>query len=141
MEILWDKSYSVGNDDIDRQHQNWIAIYNRLVRAMDDDSRSDLHETKADILNKMSGYAREHFQFEEEYMRSIGYPGIDKHWRLHKDFDNEIYQICRKHADGTIILNSELMDMVKKWLLNHILLEDMKIGEFVKSLAKTDQSE
>ncbi len=114
MKILWDGSYSIGNEIIDGQHRDWIDYYNHLDDAMNSKDRVGLHQTKVEILSKTSDYVDQHFKFEEDYMRSIGFPDTDKHWRQHKNFRNKIYQLCRKHEEGTIVLSSEIMDMIKK---------------------------
>jgi len=133
MKIIWDESYSIGHEEIDKQHQVWIGFYNRLDDVMSSSSAMELHDAKSEILTEMSEYASYHYLFEEEYMRKIGFPDVDKHWRQHKDFGNKIYQIHRKHKEGRFVLNSELMDMIKKWIDDHILKDDMEIRRFVES--------
>ena len=49
----------------------------------------------------MQDYANYHFKFEEDYMRAIDYPEQVKHRRLHKDFDNLIFNY--KRVMGTYI--------------------------------------
>jgi hemerythrin-like metal-binding protein len=74
-------------------------------------------------------YSKYHFQFEEKYLRSIAYPDLVKHARLHKDFDFLVYQYYRDVCDGKIVLNTELIGVIKNWLLNHILVEDKKYSQ------------
>lgn len=133
MNFEWDESYSVGNEEIDSQHKHWIYLYNKLGKVLGGDDIDKLSSIKMDILQQMSDYVDYHFTYEEEYMRSIGYPETEKHWRQHKDFRNEIYQLCREHQKGTIILNTEIMDKIKNWFAEHILLQDMKIRDFVNT--------
>ena len=94
----------------------------------------------------MMDYAMYHFKFEEEYLYNMGYPGIVEHARTHKDFDTRIYQFFREFHDGNTVLNSEteqaplllretvlnseLLKMIKNWLLDHILVEDKKYSLF-----------
>ena len=125
-QIKWDTSFSVNNSVIDSQHKKWIDIYNRMDKVLlegDLDSEKDIN---AEAQQSMLDYSRYHFEFEEEYLYSIGYSDIVKHARLHKDFDNLIYQYYRQVCDGEIVLNTELLKVIKSWLLNHILVEDKK---------------
>ncbi len=133
MKFDWDEKFSVGNEEIDSQHKTWIGIYNDLVENMSKTIDKAGLDVKSEILMKISEYADYHFHFEEEYMRSIGYPDVDKHWRLHKDFRNEIYRIHRQYHEGSIVLSSEILSTIKNWLMDHILKEDMKIRRFIES--------
>ena len=132
MKLQWDESFRIGNEEIDRQHQRWIEFYNRLDEVMHSDADEDSRSIKADILEQMSEYVDYHFQHEEAYMRSIGFPDTKKHWRLHKNFRNEIYRISRSYQEGTLVLNSEIMDMIKRWLLDHIIKHDMEIKHYLR---------
>ena len=64
--IEWDDSYSVNNDEIDKQHKEWIDIYNKMHDSMM--SRESSIEQTTEILQAMSNYAQNHFNYEEEYM-------------------------------------------------------------------------
>lgn len=138
MEMQWDESYSIGNEHIDKQHKEWIDYYNNLDKVMCSTNENERKEVKELVLEKMLDYSDVHFRYEEEYMRAIGYPDTDKHWRLHKTFRNEIYQISRNQNNGSIVLNSEIMDIIKNWLLDHILKHDMAIRRFVESGKNTN---
>jgi hemerythrin-like metal-binding protein len=74
----------------------------------------------------MMEYASYHFRYEEQYMREMGYLDIVAHKRVHTDFDDQLYQYHRMVRNGELVLNSELITIIKNWLLNHILKEDMK---------------
>lgn len=129
--IEWDNSLSVGDVEIDGQHQEWIKIYNGLHDKMVTGKVNSRDGIEA--LQAMADYARYHFSFEEKYMHGIGYPGFIKHRRIHKDFDNRLYEYCRKAEDGEIVLNSEIISLLKNWLLDHISREDKKYAHFVET--------
>lgn len=129
-QITWDDSYSVNNDAIDAQHKQWIAIYNRLDQTMLSGSLADLAQVREEILQAMMEYASYHFRQEEEYMKEIGYPDIVAHKRIHTDFDDQLYNYHRMIRNGELVLNSELIAIIKNWLLDHILKTDMKYRDF-----------
>jgi len=134
--IEWDESFSVGNAEIDQQHRVWLGIFNKMHDFL---IKNDLEHSKTitiDSLQAMQDYARYHFRFEEEYMRQIGYPDLLQHRRIHKDFDNRIYQYYREALDGKIILNTEIIKMIENWLLEHILVEDKKYNLFANEQKK-----
>ena len=80
----------------------------------------------------MQDYTKYHSDFEEEYMRKISYPGLMEHLKLHKNFDNQIYEYHRDISEGRMVLSSEIIKIIKKWLLDHILNEDKKYSLFSK---------
>ncbi len=126
MELKWIDDYSIGNDQLDEQHKHWVGLYSRLEKLMNSGTSEELGVTKAEVLKEMTEYVDYHFRFEEKYMEDIGYPQAKKHWRQHKDFRNTIYAIYRDYSGGNIVLNTEIMNMIKNWLVDHILGEDMK---------------
>ncbi len=130
--INWDDSFSVGNDDIDRQHKKWIRIFNALHDAILNNDLTPYRTITIRALEDMLNYAKIHFSFEEKYMAGIGYPDVVAHRRLHKDFDTQIYQYYRDAQDGNAVLNTKIIKMVRNWLVQHIMIEDMKYKLFVQ---------
>lgn len=137
MRIEWNETYSIGNSELDEQHKKWIGFYNELHDAMTGQSDKELHTLRVEVLEKMAAYVDYHFRFEEDYMRSIGYPDVDKHWRLHKNFRDKIYRLCREHEERIVLLNSEVMNVIKNWIIDHILHQDMKIMEYLHGSEKS----
>lgn len=129
-QIEWDDSFSVNNAEIDDQHKKWIEIYNNL----DDSMLTGKVEqnTGAKTFEAMLDYARYHFSFEEEYMQKIHYPDLIKHHRMHKDFDNLMYGYYRDIQEGTLVLGTEIIRILKKWLLEHIVKEDKNYALFLE---------
>lgn len=131
-QITWDDSYSVGNQEIDAQHQEWIAIYNRLDQAILTEKPGDLARVREETLKAMMEYASYHFRQEEQYMQEIGYPEVVAHKRIHTEFDDQLYSSYRKVKDGELLLNSELITVIRSWLLNHIQKTDMQYKVFAE---------
>lgn len=129
-QIIWNESYSVHNAVIDGQHKEWIAIYNRLDKILCQGVGSDLANAAVEALKAMQEYASYHFRQEEQYLKEINYPALVAHRRLHTDFDDQLYNYSRQLRNGQLILNSELLSILKNWLLNHIMQEDQKYCAF-----------
>ncbi len=134
MAIDWNPKWNIGHDKIDEQHQRWIGILNRLEiaflrGAVDSDAQQIL-------LTQLLDYTRYHFADEEKLMSRVEYPEALSHRRLHKDFDNLIYEKFRMIQFGDVVLTSEIIQMMKNWLHDHILIEDKKISEFINALKR-----
>ncbi len=129
-QITWNDSFSVHNAVIDVQHQEWIAIYNRLDHVLLHGSNSDLAHAASETLQAMQDYANYHFRQEERYLQEIHYPDLVAHRRLHKDFDDQVYSYYKKILSGEWVLNTEVISILKNWLEHHILHEDQKYCAF-----------
>ncbi len=128
--IEWQDEFSVRNEEIDRQHRKWLAIYNKMHAAMMEGDNDSLDSMGQKALNDMEEYGRQHFEFEEDYMRHIGYTELTAHQLLHKNFYTMLNKFRQNMADGEIVLNSHIIKTVKNWLLGHILVEDQKYALF-----------
>lgn len=126
--IEWDDSYSVNNDEIDKQHKEWIDIYNKMHDSMM--SRESSIDQTTEILQAMSNYAQNHFNYEEEYMREINFPDIVEHRRSHKDFESLIYSYSRDIEAGKMVLNTKVIKLIRNWLMEHITVEDKKYAGY-----------
>ncbi len=124
--IEWDESFSVNNREIDNQHKEWIKIYNKMYEGLIGADSNTYQDTAVEVLEAMLEYTRKHFSFEEEYMRKINYPDVIEHYRIHKDFDTQIYGYSRDIREGRVVLNSQILKIIENWLLDHILVEDKK---------------
>ncbi len=138
--IEWNSSFSVGNDEIDQQHKRWFAIFNDMHETLLNGTPEDFQKLTLKALQDMRDYAKIHFSFEENYMREIGYPDLVAHRRLHKDFDTQIYENYRNAEAGSIVLNSALIKMIRNWLMQHILVEDVKYKLFAQKKENNQQN-
>ena len=128
--IQWEEAFSVGNEEIDAQHQKWIDIYNDAHDKMIAVGKKDHRRIGSETLAQMLDYARQHFEFEEAWMSEINYPDRSAHKELHWDFLKQMEQIQAQFNQGNPMLNSELIKLIENWLLDHILKEDRKYAEF-----------
>ena len=128
--IEWDDSYSIDHREIDEQHKKWIEIYNELHETLMRGDIKDLLGVTVNTLKAMEDYAHYHFKFEEEYMKSIDFPDIVEHKRLHKDFASQIYELNRDVREGRAVLNTQLIKLMRNWIVDHILHNDKKYSEF-----------
>jgi len=130
--IQWDESFSTNNPEIDAQHKKWINMYNELHETLLHGNMKQLSQITLETLQSIQDYAHYHFSFEEEYMKSINYPNIVEHKRLHKDFDTQIYELNRDVREGRTVLGTKIIKIMKNWIIDHILNADKQYAEFVQ---------
>lgn len=132
--IAWNECYSLGNEQIDRQHKKLFELVSGLVNAcMDGTATEKLQET----LTFLGNYTVQHFYFEEELQLQSHYPDYERHKQLHADFVKTVGELTGNfNKNGSSAeLSTDVNKIVIKWLVNHILREDKKIGEHIQSMA------
>ena len=83
------------------------------------------------VLKELFAYTKYHFGHEEEIMTKLGYPEVDEHKRQHTGFVAKVNEMQEGVADGDYSLAS-IAEFVKKWILNHIMVTDKRLGAFLK---------
>ncbi|EIB5293557.1 bacteriohemerythrin, partial [Campylobacter jejuni] len=134
----WDKTFSVHNAKIDEQHKKLFELAGKVEYLIDKPVYKD--EIK-NLLAEFFNYMKDHFYEEERYMELIKYPDIETHKKIHKHIIQSMIELI-KNIKSTNDLKEKLYLAVKKWLLEHILYEDMKVEQYRRSsLASEDDKE
>ena len=130
--MVWREELSVGVPMIDTQHKALINAVNDLFAACGEGKgRKKITET----MDFLQNYVNTHFGDEEKLQREQGYPGYAAHKKLHADFVAQFLKFRQQlEAEGpTIGLVAKFNQFVSNWLINHISIEDKKIGAYIKS--------
>ncbi|TDJ82039.1 bacteriohemerythrin [Campylobacter volucris] len=124
--IKWSNEYSVDNETIDKQHKNLFEIAQKAYFMV------DRHVSISDIklvLIELFEYIKIHFKYEEEYMEAIGYPDLTQHKKIHKEITSSLIDLV-KNIKTINDLKEKLNIIIEKWLVEHILTEDMKYHRY-----------
>ena len=123
--VIWKPEYDLGINVIDEQHRGIVAIINSLYYGAQSDHIKNLFSATSSMLHS---YADIHFQTEEFFLDTIGYPGAADHRLLHQEYTSKLAEIDRERSacsDPHL-----LMDFLKKWWLGHICEEDMLFKDY-----------
>ncbi len=123
----WSKDYEIGIKVVDQQHEKLLNMINKLEGSI---GKENVLKVMGDILRDLVDYVKFHFQDEEKVMKRISYPDLERHKKLHEELVDQVTEILIKIKKGEVITASELMGFLQRWLLDHIMAEDKKIGEF-----------
>ena len=125
MSLKWKNEYSVGNTQIDLQHQKLFDLINQLEAST---HASEFSEIAPMILTELEQYALVHFETEEGYMRMIGYPDLEEHKRIHEALKADLQAEVNMHMESglTTLKLIHLYQFLKRWIENHILDDDIK---------------
>jgi hemerythrin len=123
----WEERYSVKVREIDEQHKKLIDLINSLHDAMVEGKAKD---AMGELLRDLVSYADTHFVLEEKYMSRFNYPGNIAHQYEHKAFTQKVLDFQKNFNEGKILFSLEVMNFLKSWLINHILITDMRYSSF-----------
>ena len=127
--MKWDKSYSVGVQAIDSQHNALFDIINELHGAM---MVGQAHSMTGPLLRKLLEYTNTHFSAEEEMMTAAEYPGLAAHKLQHRELIKQVKDYIARYEQGESTLNLHLLNFLRDWLTNHIQQEDMEYSPWMK---------
>ena len=122
--LVWEKKYETGIYPIDFEHQVFLSHINNLQWAIEHNALEEELEVIAENLGR---YARFHFTSEEYFMKKINYPGLEAQKKLHNallDSFQSSYSLSKDY--------NAFLDFLKNWFIEHTVLTDHKIGEYMK---------
>ncbi len=125
--INWSDSYSVKVKEIDNQHKKLIEIINNLHDHM---KNGKGREQVGPILDELVKYTVYHFSFEEKLFAQHNYPESKVHVRQHSDLIERVNNYIDDFKAGKGVLPMDLMDFLKRWLMEHISGADKKYSSF-----------
>ena len=132
--LTWDDSCAVGIDEIDRQHQDFVRLINRLQLMQE---KGAPRELTLHILIELVKYADYHFTSEENFMVLVKYPSLEEHQMEHRKALKNLNERVRKFAAGGVPLEalSEGIAGLIEWFGRHTTKEDKLIGQYMRKLS------
>ena len=125
----WNDQLSVGLEGIDNQHKTIIHDLNELYFYIKNDSFC--YQTAYEMLLKFKYFVEKHFECEENYMFYIDYPYYHDHRQSHELMSESIDKMLESLRNKTTA-TSEISSFVRKWLFEHIKIEDAGIVDFAR---------
>jgi hemerythrin len=128
--IVWKDSFFVGVEEMDKQHEQFVAYVNELYDAL---QSGDVETVIVPIHDNLTNYIQLHFAAEESLLSSLDYPMLEIQKNQHAYYVSALYSMKStlmtdyQKAQNTLLL-------LKDWFLHHIMTEDLKYGEFIKTL-------
>lgn len=126
--IIWHDNYNMGVDFLDKEHKLLFSTMNKLLRISENEEKSEW--VCREGAKYLKNHTLEHFEHEEEYMRSIGYSEYGIHKRLHDDFRNGTLPALEKEMEETKYSLESIRHFVGVcigWVVAHTQTEDLAI--------------
>ena len=128
--MIWSSKYSVGVDDLDRDHLVLISLLNH----MDEAKRFQTDET---IIGQIMGtFVKSlfaHFRREERLLEKFRYPELSGHRKMHRSLERQLKHFLAKHERGLDpAVSEEFTNLLCLWLDDHLLKADMGYKGFLE---------
>ena len=132
-----DPSLSIGIASIDQEHHDLIHQFDLLI------SNPDIYpgsERFSEVLSQLGAQFKRHFINEEELIKSIGMPEVDIvcHTRAHIHILEQYNRLNLDLMQGRRTDRSEVVRMIKAWIIDHIVHHDLKIRAYVPETKRQD---
>jgi len=133
--LAWSSKYNIGKEEVDEQHKKLFEMINALASSAEDGSDTEKIQTTLDFLVE---YTVQHFYDEEKVQVLYIYPDYERHKKIHEDFKVTVTGLVTefKESGYSKELHDALNKALAKWIVNHILQEDKKIGEHIRNKEK-----
>lgn len=132
--VTWNEEMRIGHPTIDADHMQLIEIINLVSTALRKNDLAGADNIKFSLLS----YVASHFEREERLLASIGYTDLPSHKAKHQRFEEIVQKMnlalmtAGSEAEKLSII-AALNDMLKSWLVQHILVEDAKMIPFLQA--------
>ena len=125
----WNDSYSVGIEEMDKQHKKLLRLIESIKWVVTNDRGTDF---SIDILRELRAYTLFHFADEEELLLKYEYPGYSSQIAQHNFFIEKLTVYLKEIHDGKITQTlDDIYTFLMDWLLVHIMKQDKNYGEFL----------
>lgn len=129
--IEWNDYLKINVKKIDDEHKKIADIANELYNGTVSGLQSKEFEGK--ILKDLFEYSNGHFITEETLMKNNGYSDFENHKKEHDNYTSKLADLYEKHSGG-ISISDEMLELMKNWIIDHILKADRDLGIYLNSI-------
>ena len=129
MELEWTPALSVGNEEIDAQHQELFRRAAKLLEGLRQGEPGEVGE----LVEYLRRYALTHFGAEEAAMREARYAGYARHKAEHDRFLGDLVALAHDHQQkgGGAFLALRVDHWLRGWLRQHVSGTDAELARFL----------
>jgi hemerythrin len=120
--LQWSSALSLGVEDLDVQHRELFERVDHLLDAMLRKDRTEAARLSAYLCDHVGL----HFAAEEQLMRDLGFPEVERHAAEHRAFANSMCQLNRAFSEQGPTAE------VVAWLRDHVYVSDVELGRFIR---------
>ncbi|NLT50189.1 MAG: hemerythrin family protein [Ignavibacteria bacterium] len=125
--IEWSDKENINIAEVDEQHEKFVSVANKLYKNLGSEKR---WKTEM-LLKELTELTKLHFLTEEKLMKENNYEGFFSHKLEHDRFLNKLVSFTNNFEQGEEEVTMKFLQSVKNWLINHLELNDRKIGVYL----------
>ena len=123
----FDDEFKLGIEAADIEHGKLVDMLNHTHELLREGRREDAR----DYFNKtLSSYVHEHFTNEEAFLKSIGYPELEMHKKIHANFRKSVEELAPKIENADNAAFRQALADTFAWIISHIGKTDKKYAKF-----------
>ena len=131
--LLLDESALTGIEEIDRQHQHLLNLFNDANQALTLNV-SPVHT--GSVVRELLGYSIYHFNTEESLMREYAVTAeekseADEHIAQHRQFSQRIVSLQEKLLKRRYVDPDELLAFLTGWIDEHVMGTDKTLARLI----------
>ena len=133
--IRWKKIYETNISEIDILNKELVSIINEFYKSVLIDNINDQAEN---LIIQMIETSQKLFSEEKRLFEIYAYSEDEKfsHLEEHNIFMEVLIKAKKNVKKGDIIICYKLADILRNWLVNHLLITDREFAEFVRKRIK-----
>lgn len=124
--FVWTDAYALGYPQMDATHHEFVETVNAMLAASDEDF--------AKALDAFADHAERHFNQEDKWMNSTGFPAadchIDEHGAVMKSV-REVQELIRSGHERGIEIGRSLAAELVKWFPGHADYLDSALSQWM----------
>ena len=127
--LEWSPEFAVHVPKIDREHETWFGIVNRLHESMLAGAGAELLETG---FAQTMQFAFDHFAHEEALMARVRYPHLQAHVRQHDELRRQAGLFAERFKRGEATMTIEMMLFLAASLKQQIMTADLSLAGYLQ---------
>ena len=124
----WDPGQSVGNPELDRQHQRLLELAVQAIQLAE--SGSPMRETFHRVLNDITDMAFQHFAAEEDLMARNGCPTLAAHKAEHDAYLEQLTRVLYQGSTG-VDDRRALAQLMREFTSHHLRETDLETRRYL----------
>ncbi len=130
--FVWGPELVLRLAEVDAQHRNVFRLGGELELQV---AAAAEPAAVAPLVTELVASVRNHFESEEELMRTRGAEGYEAHRAEHQEFPGTIGAFASEFSAGQAKVTPALLQLVQDWLLKHIAGADRTMVNELSSAA------
>ena len=121
LKVVWSSKFESGHEGIDAQHKELFDDSNEIFESI---LSIKTKEEQLESLMKIMDDLKEHFDYEEEVLREIGYPEVNYHAVSHMNLINSSKLFIEKFEKEEVEVIEVLNFLIFEVIANHLYRQD-----------------